>query len=56
MSNFQLTTLKDKTDNISRKYDRGKTFPILANFKGKSSYMHPVKCSSFSVKFKEEER
>ena len=56
MSNFQLTTLKYKTDNISRKYDRGKTFPILANFKGKSSYMHPVKCSSYSVKFKEEER
>lgn len=55
MSNFQLT-FKDKTDDIFRKYDRGKTFPTLANFKGKSSYMNPVKCSSYSVKFKEEER
>lgn len=55
MSNFQLTALKNKTDDISRKDDRGRTSPVLVNFKGKSSYTCLIKCPSHSVSLKDEE-
>ena len=53
MSNFQLTALTKKIDDISRRDGRGRTLQFWLISKGRA-VKHPIKYPSYYVKLKEE--